>query len=126
MDVLVPIIIERGSGSECSCIDSIYNEPDPDCDICLGAGTVISRNRQLAEASMQTSAQIIDEGDPIIYACTFNNDIQPEDVIVCKGKRYVVLEISSEVTVDGRDVIVAGLDYERNYDHSQTILNRYK
>lgn len=126
MATLVSVIIERGFGRRCDCVDPVYDEADPDCRVCLGAGVVVKRTQRLVKASMQTSGQIIDEGDPIIYACTFEEDVQIDDTIVCKGKRYVVIELSSGVTPEGRDVIVAGLDYERNYSHSQTVLSRYK
>lgn len=126
MATLVSVIIERGFGRRCDCVDPVYDEADSDCRVCLGAGVVVKRTQRLIKASMQTSGQIIDEGDPIIYACTFDEDIQVDDIVVCKGKRYVVIELSSGVTPEGRDVIVAGLDYERNYSHSQTVLSRYK
>ena len=126
MSALVPIIIERGFGRRCDCVDPVYDESDPDCQVCLGAGIVVRRTQRLAKASMQSSGQIIDDGDPIIYACTFEEDVQIDDIVICKGKRYIVIELSSGVTPEGKDVIVAGLDYERNYDHSQTVLSRYK
>ena len=126
MDVLHPVIIERGSGSECHCVDPVYSEPDPDCPKCMGAGAIVHRTRKLIHASMEPSGDIHDEGDPIIYACTFHKDIKVEDVIICKGKRYVVIEISAGVTPEDKDVIICGLDYERNYNHTQTVLNRYK
>ena len=126
MDVTLPVIIERGSGSECPCIDQVYREPDPDCSKCFGVGTVVNRSRTLVEASMQPSGEIYDDGDPIIYACTFHQGIQVDDIIICKGKRYVVIEISSGETTKGKDVLICGLDYERNYNHSETVLSRYK
>ena len=126
MDTVVPVLLERGSGSECECVDPIYGEPDPDCRRCLGAGTIIQRSRKLIHASMEPSGEIYDEGDPIIYACTFHRDVKTDDIIICKGKRYVVVEISAGFTPDDRDVIICGLDYERNYNHSQTVLSRYK
>lgn len=126
MSVLVPIIIERGFGRRCDCVDPVYDEADSDCQACLGAGIIVKRTQRLTNASMQSSGQIIDEGDPIIYACTFEEDVQIDDIIICKGKRYIVIELSSGVTPEGKDVIVAGLDYERNYSHSQAVLSRYK
>lgn len=126
MKVLLPIIIERGFGRRCDCVDPVYGESDRDCQACMGAGVIIKRTQRLSQASMETSGQIVDEDDPIIYACTFDEDIQPDDTVICKGKRYVVMELSSGVTPDGKDVIIAGLDYERNYNHSQTVLSRYK
>lgn len=126
MSVLVPIIVERGFGRQCDCVDPVYDEADNDCQACLGAGIIVKRTQRLIKASIQLSGQIVDEGDPIIYACTFDEDIQIDDIIVCKGKRYIVIELSSGVTPEGKDVIVAGLDYERNYSHSQTVLSRYK
>lgn len=126
MGVLVPIIIERGFGRRCDCVDPVYNESDSDCQACFGAGIIVKRTQRLSQASLETSGQIIDDGDPIIYACTFDEDIQVDDTVICKGKRYIVTELSSGVTVEGKDVIIAGLDYERNYSHSQTILSRYK
>ena len=126
MGTLVPIIIERGFGRRCDCVDPVYNEADPDCQACSGAGIIVKRIQRLTKVSMQPSGQMVDEGDPIAYACTFEEDIQIDDIVVCKGKRYIVIELSSGVTPEGKDVIVAGLDYERNYSHSQTVLSRHK
>ena len=126
MENIVNIIIERGSGRSCECIDSLYEEPDPNCKACLGAGVVITRTRRLVKASMEPSGEIADEGDPIIYACMFECDVVVDDVIIYEGKRYMVIEIAGGFALDNRDIIICGLDYERSYNHSETDLKRYK
>lgn len=126
MENIVDIIIERGSGRGCTCIDPVYKESDPDCKTCSGVGVVVSYTRRLVKASMEPSGEIADEGDPIIYACMFECDITVDDIIIYKGKRYVVTEIAGGFALDNRDIIICGLDYERNYNHSETDLERYK
>ena len=126
MENMVNILIERGSGHSCTCIDPVYKEPDPDCKSCSGAGVVISRKRRLVKASMEPSGEIADEGDPIIYACMFECDVAIDDIIICEGKRYMVIEIAGGFALNNRDIIICGLDYERSYNHSETDLKRYK
>ena len=126
METLVPIIIERGSGGTCTCIDPIYKEPDSNCVRCSGVGVIVSRKRRLTKASMQPSGEIADDGDPIIYACMFESDVAIDDIIICEGRRYIVIEIAGGFALDNRDIIICGLDYERNYNHSEADLKRYK
>lgn len=126
IEELKRIIIERKSVKQCKCWNSLYETGDSDCLTCSGTGYVDNRLGRVSRACLQSAGQLVDEGDPLVYACTFDKEIKVDDVIVCEGVRYVVIEISAGFTTDNKDVLICGLNYERNYDYNQTELERYR
>jgi len=128
MENLKPIKLVRFREREpCPCWNSIYNIADPDCVLCNGTGSVIPmRNESLIYGCIQSSGSIVDDHDPIIYVCTFVKNVSIGDGMVIQGRSYMVINTEWEYTFDGREVLVCGLDYERNHNHNKADLERYK
>ena len=126
MEKVDKIIVERIMSKRCPCYNRVYDSGDPDCRSCNGTGIVMQRVQRLSEASLEPSSRLHDIGDPLIYACSLDYDIELSDIIVHKGSRYVVIEKSAGFTATKKEIIIYGLDYERNHDHSETDLRRYK
>lgn len=126
MEKIDSIIIERVMGKQCPCYNRIYNTGDPDCQSCNGTGIIMKRIQRLSEASLESSSRLHEMGDPLVYACSTDYNIELHDIIIHRGSRYVVIEKSAGFTVTKKEIIIYGLDYERNYDHSETDLRRYK
>lgn len=126
MENIELIIVEKVVVRKCRCWNRVYEAGDPDCGRCFGTGIIKKRQTRLSRASLQPAGQLVDEGDPIAYACTFDELIIVNDIIVCRGIRYVVMEISAGYTTDDKEVRICGLNYERNYNHNQSDLERYK
>lgn len=128
MSKAIPVIFEhRTIIGKCDCWNSIYLAFDPDCSQCGGIGQISDKSgSRLTKAVMKSKGGIVDDDDPIAYAYTFDNDISLDDIIVCDGQRYRVTEIGQTNTLSKQQVTVCGLDYARNYNHSQADLERYK
>lgn len=128
MGKTIPVIFEhRVPVGKCSCWNDIYETNDPQCKRCMGTGNATVKERShLSKAVMKSSGGIVDDDEPIAHAFTFDDDIHLGDVIVCKGQKYKVIEIDKTNTLGKQEVIVCGLDYERNYNHNKADLERYK
>jgi len=126
MEELDNIIIERNMGTRCPCYNRVYQCGDPDCRVCNGTGIILKRMQRLSEAYLESSSRLHDVGDPLVYACSYDKDIETGDVIIHKGSRYLVIEKSAGFTVSEEEIMIYGLDYERNHNHNQSDLRRYK
>jgi len=128
MSKAVPVIFEhRTVIGHCNCYNSVYLSFDPDCVKCGGVGQLSDKSgSRLGLAVMKSKGGIVDDDDPIAYAYTFDTDISSEDVIVCDGQRYRVLEVNTTKTLGKQKVTVCGLDYARNYNHNKADLERYR
>lgn len=128
MDQAIMVIFEQeGPSRRCQCYNNIYSAFDPNCHSCGGKGmTIPEREGELSKAVVKSAGGMADEGDPIAYAYTYYSDIQLDCIMVCKGHRYRVIELTNTITMTGKSVAVCGLDYERDYRHNQADLERYK
>lgn len=120
------IIVERKSVKKCRCWNSLYETGDPNCIQCSGTGYLEGREQRLSKACLQSVGQFVDEGDPLLYACTHDFNVKVGDVIVCVGTRYIVIEIGAGFTPDNKDVLICGLNYETDNYYDQAELERYK
>lgn len=128
MSKAVQVIFEhRTVIGQCDCYNDVYLSFDPDCSKCGGIGQLSDKSgSRLSLAVMKSKGGIADDDDPIAYAYTYDDDISKEDIIVCEGQRYRVIEIGQTNTLSKQKVTVCGLDYERNYNHDKADLERYR
>ena len=128
MSEAVPVIFEHNIPvGGCDCWNNIYDTHDPDCVQCRGTGQIlIKEDSRLSKAVMKSTGGVVDDDDPIAHAYTFDDDISLGDIIICQGQRYKVIELDQTTTLSRQKVTVCGLDYERNYNHPQADLERYK
>lgn len=128
MSKAVQVIFEhRTVIGQCNCYNDIYLSFDPDCSSCGGIGKISDKSgSRLSLAVMKSKGGMTDDDDPIAYAYTYDDDISIEDIIVCDGQRYRVIEVDTTNTLSKQQVTVCGLDYERNYNHNKADLERYR